>query len=85
MMRVRQASLRPNGEPSENENDSCEENGQYLKTYVYPYGPPSVPCVKTQGEDGSRYDQEKDNRCNDSMSKDNAVVAGHLPKTIPHS
>ena len=46
MVRVRQASLRPYREPSENENDRCEENSQYLETYVYPYGPPSVPRVK---------------------------------------
>lgn len=85
MMRIGQASFWPHGEPSKHEHDRCKKHSQYLKPDVYMDGPPGVPGVEAQSEDSCGYDEEEYNRCDDSMSSNEAMISGHFAKAITHS
>lgn len=70
MVWICKASIRPNSEPSKDEDDGGQGDSQDLEVDVGMYRAPRIPSMVTGHEDGSGNNEEESDGSNDSVAFD---------------
>lgn len=85
MVGVRQAPLRADGEPAEDEDDGGQEDGEDLEVGVVSDGIARAFCVKAGVEDGYGDDEEEDDDAYYAVGLNECVILCEGRETIAHA
>jgi hypothetical protein len=85
VVRVRKRSLRPDREPSKNQNDRRQQHCQNLKINMQFQTQRRIPLTEFRYQNSSRHDADEDQRGDDGVAAYERVVLRQLSKAIAHA
>lgn len=85
MMRIGQRPLGSNSLESKYKNCRRQEHCHYLEPDVYSQRHSRVSMVEAGHENSCGEYEEEGYCCHNAMALDDAVVAGHVAETVPHT